>query len=75
MSIGQKGNRVDLQWNEATQQWRMSFTDTGDFIQEFFNCGNINLFFPELSKDKVNTYDVVIIKRPETYGTSGDPNS
>jgi hypothetical protein len=42
--------RVEISWNEATEQWRMVDIDTGMFIQEFYDCDNMRKFFPGMEK-------------------------
>lgn len=41
---------VTLHWNDATEQWRMTNTDSDEFIQEFYDCENINKVFEGLNK-------------------------
>lgn len=50
--------RVRMKWNSKTEQWRMTHhrERNGGFIQEFFDCKNINLLFRGLDKTKPKEY-------------------
>ncbi len=53
--------KVTLTWYPEKNQWHMDNT-VGRFIQEFFDCDNMHLYFPELDKNKPNVYEVNIRK-------------
>lgn len=43
---------VIISWNEATQQWRMCWADTGKFINEFYDCPSFEPAFKGISKER-----------------------
>lgn len=52
--------KVTMEWNEATKQWRMSFADGGDFLQEFYPCKNLKDSFKGLNEHYPQTYEIRI---------------
>lgn len=52
---------VTMIWIRDKNEWHM-MDDVGIFIQEFYNCGNIHNFFPDLNKNEANMYRVDIEK-------------
>ncbi len=52
---------IKLKWVKPNEQWHMT-TKEGKFLNEFYDCENINWFFPSLDKEKENIYEVTIRK-------------
>lgn len=50
--------RILLIWNEAEDKWHMLKEENGRFIQEFYDCENINSFFQFLDKDFIQAYEI-----------------
>ena len=45
-----------LRWVPADQKWHMLNYSNGKFIQEFYDCGNIEMLFPAAQKDRDNVF-------------------
>jgi len=57
---------ITMKWVTGKDMWHMRFLKgTKKFIQEFYDCFNVNHFFPELSKTKLNKLEVTIINVTE----------
>ena len=53
---------IILKWNEAESKWHMMFNDEEEtFIQEFYNCENLQQYFDKPSKGKRNYY---LLRKP-----------
>ena len=52
---------IKLIWVSEKNEWHM-LDDEDVFIQEFYDCGTIHKYFPELNKENVNQYRVDITK-------------
>ena len=61
---------VSMQWSEANQKWLMHRGDV--FLNDFWNCGNVIMAFPDLNKNKKTKYEITI-KKVEEDGTTVQP--
>ena len=52
---------IKLIWISEKNEWHM-LNDEDKFLQEFFDCLNMELYFPKLDKKSVNQYRVDITK-------------
>lgn len=51
---------VEMKWVESDNKWHLSSNE--HFLQEFYNCANVNKFFLELDKENPCSYMVMITK-------------
>lgn len=53
---------IKMQWSPVNQKYLMK-SAKGRFIYDFWDCGNVRMIFPHLSKRKVKTYIMTVEER------------
>lgn len=56
-----KTSIVIMRWIPQEDKWHMSRED-GFFLFPYYDCANVNIIFPDLSKFEDNAYEVQIRK-------------
>lgn len=49
---------ITMKWNKAQQKWLMCHR--GIFFYDFWDCGNVRLAFPGITKEHISTYKLTI---------------